>query len=260
MFNEHSVEDVAEIQEKARNAAYSTKYLSHLPIKKDELVLVRFIDTERLTFYKHWVKDPVLNDGKGAYRNLTCARDGCPICAIKSKFSKPSWSGAYRVIQMDDPAGPRMRVFCKGVNAMTLLDKKQKRLKEQGRDINQADCEIDRSGDGPKTIYTFDFKEPTPAIEAYEYPENIDLEDFFKIDMEALVRIAQTLATAAPAVSPPASPPARPPVTPPAAATGATPSVTGAAPPATGAVPPATGATPSVTGTPDSTTGEDPPF
>ncbi len=288
VFGEHSAADVADIQEKARNEAYSKKYLGHLPIKKDELVLVRFIDTEPLTFYQHYVKDPVLNEGKGAFRNLTCSRDGCPVCAAKTQWSKPRWVGAYRVIHLDDPAGPRMRVFSKGVIALTLLEKKQRRLKEEGRDINQSDCEIDRSGEGMKTIYTFEFKQPTPAVEAYEYPENIDLVEFFKIDMESLVRIAQTmgpstvpassvankatspavLGGAAPA-SPPATAPATPPATPPAAAPAAAPGQAATTPPNTGpgqmaapspgATPP--GATPPApNANPDSGTGEDPPF
>ncbi len=205
IFNEHSIEKAVEIQENSRKGGYSPKFLTHLPIKKDEIVVVRFVETEALTFYQHYVKDPLLNNGQGAFRNLTCSRDGCPICPTKSEWSKPRWMAAYRVIHLDDPEGPRMRVFSKGVIAMTLLEKKQKRLQQEGRDINSANCEIERSGEGFKTLYTFEFKAASPAPAAYEQPEAVDLVEYFKIDMEALIRIAQTLSGAAAPSKPVAS-------------------------------------------------------
>ncbi len=279
IFNEHSIEAAVDIQEKSRKGGWSPKYLTHLPIVKDEIVLVRFLETEALTFYQHYVKDPLLNNGSGAFRNLTCSRDGCPICPTKTEWSKPRWMAAYRVIHLDDPDGPRMRVFARGVIAMTLLEKKQKRLKQQGRDINMADCEIDRSGEGFKTLYTFDFKEPSPAIEAYEQPEAVDLVEYFKIDMEALIRIGQMLQTlggapaprrpaanTAPAPTPvtvnPTSGTAPAPVTP-APVAPVTPAPVTPAPVAPDPVAPAPVAgqpVAPVTPAPDAPTGQEPPF
>lgn len=249
IFNEHSISAATEINENSRKGGWSDKYLTHLPIQKDEIVLVRFLETEALTFYQHYVKDPLLNNGQGAFRNLTCSRDGCPLCATKSEWSKPRWVGAYRVIHLDDPEGPKMRVFSKGVTALTLLEKKQKRLKQQGRDINMCNCEIERSGEKLKTLYTFDFKEPSQISDTYQYPEATDLVDYFKIDMEALIRISQGLTSSAPVGKPVTN---TAPVANPAPAAN---SVPGTGQPVQSGTP-----VPPASATPNAGTGEKPPF
>jgi hypothetical protein len=178
IFNEKSPQQKATEDEERRKQG--NKYLRYLKIEKDETVLVRFLDREPLTFYQHRIQDPTLKQGEGGWRNLTCLRRGCPLCAIGNKAR---FVGAFRVVHITDE-GNFEKIFIKGNNTLLALGKKDRK-----KSLTSENVELERVGDGVHTQYLLEWtgEKETPD---FERVESDDLEKVFAPDIDAMRRLS----------------------------------------------------------------------
>lgn len=192
VFNTSTIDEVSKQRKEKMEAAGS--FMPYFNLGSDQVSLVRFLDNEPLTFHQHRIWDPMLKDGAGAWRNLTCPRLNCPECKLGGKHA-PRYVGAYRLIHIDhvekDENGvekqePTEKIFLKGINTLEVLVRKNRR-----KPLSQENMEVERIGTGFNTKYIFDGTGDTAAIVDYKKPDSDDLKEIFKVQRDVLERLAK---------------------------------------------------------------------
>lgn len=148
-----------ELEEKQSNSGKQPFVLS-LVLKDGESRIVKFITKEPVTFREHYLPNA---KGKKFYTCLDGMIDEhgnrmeCPFC---SAGNKPSFRGAYLVLDRTEDkwesngevkkAKNQIKLFKQGIKVLKVLDKMSSK-----RDITEWDIEITRTGSGTDTQYNF---------------------------------------------------------------------------------------------------------
>jgi hypothetical protein len=187
VFNTTTPEEMAE--EVRRRKEQAGNFVEYFNIEKNIIAVARFLDDAPLTFFQHRIWDKSLKQGVGGWRNLTCIRENCPLCAIQTDKEKARFVGAYRLVHLDNVIDgkvvPKVKIFLKGINTIEILERKNRR-----KAISSEDMEIERIGDGFDTKYLFEFTGKCTSINEIVATQDINLKEVFKVQLDILNRLA----------------------------------------------------------------------
>lgn len=127
---------------------------------------VRFLTEVPVNFYEHTLK--VSGD---RYEQYTCTGDDCEICNNSDYDSRPTYKGAYLVVdrreyEYEDKDGKKhkgnnqIRLFVQGMKVVSQLDRISNKYGLSDRDVT-----IVRLGRGTQTTYTIEKGDKSPVTE-----------------------------------------------------------------------------------------------
>lgn len=145
-------------------------FIPNFILKEDDFAKILFLTNAPLNFYEHYVKS--LN------RYFTCSQNNCALC---DAGNKPSYRGAYLILDTRyeewEKDGQKktqqntVKVMKQGIKAMKVIKKHEER-----RGLLKHGWEVERTGSGTDTTYTFlpmDINELTDGIKV-PTPEEIE--------------------------------------------------------------------------------------
>lgn len=150
--------------------------IEYTKVKPGEVIKIRILDTEPFSRWTHWLPKQS--------RTLTCAGQGCPICAVikaqKENKEELTYSSSRRhILHVWNYTTNRLEFFEQGNTVFKQLASFHKML----GDITTCDFKVMRTGEKKDTAYTFMPEGVTQIADNIkkEYAEKkIDFEERYK--------------------------------------------------------------------------------
>lgn len=137
----------------------NTVDIEYTKVKPGEVIKIRILDREPFSRWTHWLPKQS--------RTITCAGQGCPICAVmkaqKENKEDATYSSSRRhILHVWNYTTNRLEFFEQGNTVFKQLASFNKML----GDITTCDFKVMRTGEKKDTAYTFMPEGVTPVAES----------------------------------------------------------------------------------------------